>query len=132
MDPVLEIDIDMLVDWLFQKVEEGPGEGIVAEILAQLLESSLGYTIFADTSVRAALNSMMEENDVHIGLNAANRLLTVLNDELAQTYLSVLAYEHGFLVSPPFESTDSLLWYYRDWKGSDLGSLRRHRNIKTE
>jgi len=121
-----EIDITTLGVWLLRKCEDSRGDGTVAEIITQLLESPLGYALFTDSAVREGLHHMMESNDVHIGLNAMNVATTLLKDDLARTYLQVLSYEHSCLESPPFAYTDSLLWYYRDWRVSQFDMVYRN------
>jgi hypothetical protein len=123
MDSVQEIDIDALGIWLLHKCDGARGDGTIAEIITQLLRSSLGYALYTDDTVQKALRLMMESNDVHIGLDVMNVVMALFTDDLARAYLNVLAYEHSCLHDPPFESTDSMLWYYRDWKITQLDTL---------
>ena len=68
MDAFPDVDMPHLCRWLCTKCEEHGGDGTGAEVIIQLLQSSLGPTLLSVVSVRLALISMMETDNVHIGL----------------------------------------------------------------
>lgn len=125
MDLFPEMDITLLSSWLCNKCVDGGGHGTSAEVVIQLLQSSLGPTLLSDVPVRYALISMLETDDVHKGLHAINMAMTEITDDLADAYLFTLEHEHSFLHDPPFDYLDSTLWYYRTWTVSHLEELVR-------
>jgi len=123
MIPFPEIDTELLSRWLYDKSGDSGGSGTSAEILIQLLQSSLGPTLLSVDPVRHALITMVATDDVHHGLHAVNLATVDIVDDLAEAYLFTLAYEHSRLHCPPFAYLDSTLWYYRSWTVSHLEEL---------
>ena len=110
---LVSVDIDALSLWLCTKSEAARGDGGMAELVIQLLQSPMSCDILLNSDVQEALTRMMLNNDVHHGLNAINDFLARSGDQRSAAYLEMLSREHDCLHDPPFTSIDSMLWLYR-------------------
>ena len=111
---LVSVDIDALSLWLCTKSEAARGDGGMAELVIQLLQSPMSCDILLNSDVQEALKRMMVANDVHHGLNAINDFICRSDDQSSAAYLEMLSQEHDCLHNPPFPSTDSMLWFYRN------------------
>jgi hypothetical protein len=123
MTTLIPTDIYATCLWLCVESEKVGGHAASAEVLIQMLQSTLMSKLLADTEVSTALSKMVEYNDVHIGLDAVNCFMVTCTDEIAVRYLEVLRVEHGHLIDPPFTATDSRIWYFRQWPVSHFNHL---------
>jgi bifunctional ADP-heptose synthase (sugar kinase/adenylyltransferase) len=117
------MDIYSICLWLCTASEKTGGDATSAEIIIQILQSTMMHKILGDPDVCTALMEMVENQDVHTGLDAVNRLMATSTDEIAVKYMDVLRLEHDQLIDPPFTLDNSLLWNYRPWTASHFNNL---------
>jgi hypothetical protein len=117
------MDIYMTSLWLCTESEKIGGHACSAEILIQILQSTMLPKLLNDPEVISAFSKMMDSKNIHIGLDAVNQFMMTSTDEIAIKYVDVLRLEHGRLIDPPFTSIDSHLWYYRQWPVSHFNNL---------
>jgi bifunctional ADP-heptose synthase (sugar kinase/adenylyltransferase) len=117
------MNIHAICLWLCTASTRTGGEATSAEIIIQILQSTMMHKLLGDPNVCSALTEMTESQNVHIGLDAVNQAMATSTDEIAVKYMDVLRLEHEQLIDPPFTSGNSLLWHYRPWTVSHFNNL---------
>ena len=118
------LDIDGICLWLCEEeATKTGGDAVSASIVLQMLQSTMTYYLLSDPDVRTGLINMVATNSVHVGLDAINLRMATSTDEIAVKYMYILEMEHNQLIDPPFASTDSRLWQYRQWTAPQFDNI---------
>ena len=110
--------IDEVCLWLAEEAaKRAKGSSTIANVILQVLESTLMPMIVNNQSVRKEMLDMLSTRDPGNLLECINIALLqeIRTSELIQAYICTLHQKHDNCDDPPFGPMNSRLWYYQDW-----------------
>jgi hypothetical protein len=111
--------VDRVCQWLCNEALTEDGRGTMAEIIVQILQSTLMPVVLSDQNVQIALIS----NKPDLALNAINKVLVEQPDEISHAYIRILYEKHSELIDPPFDHLNSDVWYFQEWTVSHFNNI---------
>lgn len=110
------LSLDRVCHWLVE-ASGSPGHPCIAEVLLQILESTMMPTVIHDPHVQMELLKILETHDPGPALESINVILDreSRTSEIAQMYIRTLHHKHANCTDPPFGPLSSQLWYYQSW-----------------
>ena len=109
------VNMDPVCHWLVQAANrESSGHPLMAEVILQILESTLMPTIIHDPCVQMELLRMVQTSDPGPALESINVVMEMesTTSDIAAEYMRTLQLKHANCVDPPFCFLSSQPWYY--------------------